>query len=79
MNDRNAQNTNTMGVALDWHILSLGDQRHKLFISTLPLGPDPNPNNLPITWVQGTHNPADGESRQPLIKAGLWKAPSEDC
>ncbi len=45
----------------------------------LPPGPHSKANKLPITWVQGTHNPADGESRQPLIAAGLWKAPSEDC
>lgn len=43
-----------------------------LSTQTLAPGPDPKANALPIVWVAGAANPADGESRKPLVAAGLW-------
>ena len=39
--------------------------------------PHPKANDLPIIWVRGENNPADGESREPLIREGLWKSGKE--
>ncbi len=51
---------------------------HPLGTSSRLPGMLPNANSLPIVWVPGSENPADGESREPLRLAGLWPLQNKD-